>query len=156
MVSAKGCMRAATIEHEFLHAIGLYHTQVKFSENKHKKWNLMRIMKRPKFVPRAGLTEIAMWKSSCQIYQRKSNPTSRSTPLKLSTISTCPMTLRCTITIIHCRNAQRAICTITWLNINIQSIMHYSSKAFGSGKITIKTLDPTKQDVIGQRIGVWI
>ena len=25
-------MRAGTIEHEFLHAIGLYHTQVKLSE----------------------------------------------------------------------------------------------------------------------------
>ena len=33
MISA-GCMHAGIIEHEFLHAIGIYHTQVNISEER--------------------------------------------------------------------------------------------------------------------------
>ena len=33
------------------------------------------------------------------------------------------------------------------------SMMHYGSTAFGGGKTTIETKDPTKQWLIGQRIG---
>jgi len=62
-------------------------------------------MGRSKFASRAGLTETTMWKSSGQIYQKDGLATSTSTPLLLSTISTCPMTLRCTKTIIHCTKA---------------------------------------------------
>ena len=34
MISAVGCRTTATIEHEFLHAIGMYHTQVNISEKR--------------------------------------------------------------------------------------------------------------------------
>ena len=37
-----------------------------------------------------------------------------------------------------------------------ESMMHYGKTAFGSGKITIKTKDPSKQDVIGNRKGFSI
>ncbi len=34
-----------------------------------------------------------------------------------------------------------------------ESVMHYGKTAFGSGRITIETIDPTKQNVIGNRRG---
>jgi len=34
-----------------------------------------------------------------------------------------------------------------------QSMMHYGSKAFGGGRMTIQTIDPSKQRLIGQRKG---
>ena len=34
------------------------------------------------------------------------------------------------------------------------SVMHYAFDAFGKGKMTIKTLDPKKQYIIGQRHSV--
>ena len=37
---------------------------------------------------------------------------------------------------------------------NSQSVMHYGGADFGNGRTTIQTLDPTKQNVIGQRNGV--
>ena len=40
---------------------------------------------------------------------------------------------------------------------NTQSVMHYRKNSFSkNGKITIKTLDPANQNVIGQRKGVRI
>jgi len=36
---------------------------------------------------------------------------------------------------------------------DLKSMMHYPSNAFGGGKMTIKVLDSSKQDVIGQRDG---
>ena len=50
-----------------------------------------------------------------------------------------------------------------WSHINVllidlleipQSVMHYGGADFGNGRTTIQTLDPTKQNVIGQRNGV--
>ena len=50
-----------------------------------------------------------------------------------------------------------SLVTIMILNEIIQSVMHYSKLAFSkNGKETIQTLDPTKQDTIGQMTGVRI
>ena len=34
-----------------------------------------------------------------------------------------------------------------------KSVMHYGKTAFGNGRVTIKTINPAMQDVIGQRAG---
>jgi len=103
-VDQYGCMHAGIIEHEFLHAIGLYHTQSRSDRD-----NYLEII----------------WPN---IEKDK----------------------------IHNFNKySSAVVNHFDLPYDFESVMHYAETDFGiNGRGTIKTFDPTKQTVMGQRNGV--
>jgi len=105
MLNIAGCgMIPAKIEHEFLHAIGLYHTQSRSDRDKYVKiiWNNIPPNKQHNF-----------------------------------------------------NRYDSSVVNHFYLPYEFESVLHYGGNAFGiDGKTTIQTLDPTKQNVIGQRDGV--
>jgi len=98
-----GCMHAGIIEHEFLHAIGLYHHQSRSDRDYYVK---------------------IIWGNIPEKVRHNFNKYSS--------------------TVVNHFN----------LPYDFQSVMHYGGADFGNGRTTIQTLDPTKQNVIGQRNGV--
>jgi len=103
-LNSNGCMHTGIIEHEFLHAIGIHHTQ-----GRHDRKDFIEII------------------DSNIVNGKEHNFNKYDTN------------------------------TVTHFNLpyDYESVMHYSKTAWSkNGQITIKTRDPTKQDVIGQRNGV--
>jgi len=99
-----GCMHTGIIEHEFLHAIGLYHTQSRSDRD-----NYVEII----------------W---ANIPNEKQH---------------------------NFEKYSSAVVNHFNLRYDFESVMHYKRTEWGiNGRTTIQTLDPTKQNVIGQRIGV--
>jgi len=96
---AGGCMSTGIIEHEFIHAIGVLHTQSRSDRDEYVKiiWNNIMSGK-----------EVSFNKYDSTVVKH------------------------------------------FYLPYDFESVMHYSGTAFGiNGKTTIQTLDPTKQNVIG-------
>lgn len=102
-IGRRGCMSVGIIEHEFLHAIGLYHHQSRSDRDSYVRiiWNNIPKDKRHNFN-----------KYNTNMVKHYDIP------------------------------------------YDYRSIMHYGGKDFGNGRMTIQTLDSSKQNVIGQRKGV--
>jgi hypothetical protein len=99
---ASGCMDKGTIQHEFLHAIGIFHTQSRYDRKGHIK---------------------ILWKNIKEKYKYNFNFEHGTDPYGLP--------------------------------YDYDSVMHYGARYFSkNGEITIKTMDPSKQNVIGTRDGV--
>ena len=100
---ALGCMHAGIVEHEFLHAVGLYHHQSRSDRDYYVKIHWGNI-------PEALRHNFKKYSS----------------------------------TVINHFN----------LPYDFRSLMHYGGNDFGNSRMTIQTIDPTKQSVIGQRTGI--
>jgi len=99
-LQSDGCMSTGTIEHEFLHTVGLYHTQSRSDRD-----NYVEII----------------W---ANIGSSKRHNFNKYSSDKIDHFN---------------------------LPYDYKSIMHYGARDFGNGQITIRTLDPTKQNVIGKQ-----
>merc|ERR1712055_552788 len=103
-LDAGGCMDPGTIEHEFYHAIGVWHTQSRTDRDDHVKINLENIID--------GEKHNFVKKSESEVSEFR-------------------------------------------LPYDFESVMHYSDTAYSKNeKKTIETIDPSKQDIIGNSDGV--
>merc|ERR1712055_575262 len=103
-LDAGGCMDPGTIEHEFYHAIGVWHTQRRTDRDDHVKINFENIID--------GEKHNFVKKSESEVSE-------------------------------------------FGLPYDFESVMHYSDTAYSKNeKKTIETIDPSKQDVIGNSDGV--
>ena len=101
---SNGCMFTRIIEHEFLHALGIFHEQSRSDRN-----------------------------SYIEIVFANIQPGKEG----------------------NFRRYDNSFINHYGLPYNFKSVMHYGKKAFSkNGQITIKTLDSSKQNVIGQQQGV--
>lgn len=103
-LQSSGCMKARTIEHEFLHAVGIYHTQSRSDRDDYVK---------------------ILWDNIPEDSKHQFN---KYTPDVIDHFN---------------------------LPYDYESVMHYGSNYFGINQaMTIQTLDPNKQRVIGSANGV--
>merc|ERR1711990_371703 len=103
-LDAGGCMNPGTIEHEFYHAIGVWHTQSRTDRDDYVKINSENIID--------GEKHNFVKKSESEVSE-------------------------------------------FGLPYDFESVMHYSDTAYSkNGKKTIETIDPSKQDIIGNSDGV--
>ena len=99
-----GCFKTGTIQHEFLHSLGLWHTQSRSDRDQYVEIKLENVKEEAKY--------------NFERYDPS------------------------------------AVTHYGW-PYDFESVMHYRDRAFSwNGGLTIRTLDPTKQVLIGFRKGV--